>query len=279
MSSTTTLGKATPGKKSPILPISEFEETCMWMSYRYAIGRHTIAASMHANDIATHFFYRLSNDRKEFTAFDIAREIDNDLRWQFNLFIEYPNLNVNYYPYEILMKFIKKYNIKDLDEFNKFDRIDYDCSTEEFKVRYVSSYIDAYHSSPDGSEQKEIYDKKRNYNTMDLDDLLHWQMLAACFDVKRLKVVKTLYEGKEEEHICFKSYSKQYGRATEISQYNGEPYEINDIHNIWWEERWVPIDRYLCGSEGVYIASEYITDIRDITDEECRQFEGFNKGK
>ena len=94
----TTLGKAMPGKKSPILPISEFEETCMWMSYRYAIGRHTIAASMHANDIATHFFYRLSNDRKEFTAFDIAREIDNDLRWQFNLFIEYPNINVNYYP-------------------------------------------------------------------------------------------------------------------------------------------------------------------------------------
>ena len=275
----TSLGKATPGKKSPILPISEFEETCMWMSYRYAIGRHTIAASMHANDIATHFFYRLSNDRKEFTAFDIAREIDNDLRWQFNLYIEYPNLNVNYYPYEILMKFIKKYNIKDLDEFNKFDRIDYDCSTEEFKVKYVSSYIDAYHSSPDGSEQKEIYDKKRNYNTMDLDDLLHWQMLAACFDVKRLKVIKTLYEGTEAEHICFKSYSKQYGRDTEISQYNGEPYEINDIHNIWWEERWIPIDRYLAGSEGVYIASEYITDIRDITDEECRQFEGFNKGK
>ena len=114
---------------------------------------------------------------------------------------------------------------------------------------------------------------------MDLDDLLHWQMLSACFDVKRLKVVKTLYKGKEEEHICFKSYSKQYGRATEISQYNGEPYEINDIHNVWWEERWIPIDRYLAGSEGVYIASEYITDIRDITDEECRQFEGFNKGK
>jgi hypothetical protein len=272
----TRLGKATTSKKEKITKISDFEETCMWMSYRYAIGRHTIASTMHANDIATHFFYRLSNDRKEFTAFDIAREIDNDLRWQFNLFIEYPNLNVNYYPYEILMKFIKKYNIKDLDEFNKFDRIDYDCSTEEFKVKYVSSYIDAYHSSPDGSEQKEIYDKKRNYNTMDLDDLLHWQMLAACFDVKHLKVVKTLYEGKEEEHICFKSYSKQYGRATEISQYNGEPYEINDIHNVWWEERWIPIDRYLAGSEGVYIASEYITDIRDITESEIKKFEAYD---
>lgn len=263
-------------KKEQIKKISEFEETCMWMSYRYAIGRHTIASSMHANDIACHFFYRLPNDRKEFTSFDIAREIDNQLRWQFNLFIQYPNINENFYPYEILMKFIKKYNIKDLDEFNKFKRIDYNCSNEEFKVRYVDDYIDAYHSSPDGSEQKEIYDKKRNYNTMDLEDLLHWQMLSACFDIKKLKVVKTLYEGKEEEHICFKSYFLQYGRTTKISQYNSEPYEINDLHNIWWDEHWVPIDKYLSGQENSYIADEYIIEVRDITDDEIKKFEGYN---
>lgn len=269
------LGKATTRKKSCILPISEFEETCMWMSYRYAIGRHTIASSMHANDIATHFFYRLSNDRKEFTAFDIAREIDNILRWEFNLFIEYPNNNINYRPYEILMDFIKKYNIKDLNEFNKFDRIDYNCSTQEFKIKYVPSYIDAYHSSPIGDKQEEIYDKKKNYNTIDIEDLRHWQMLSACFDVKRLKVVKTLYEGKEEEHICFKSYFLQYSKTTEISQYNGEPYEINDLHNIWWDEHWVSLDIYLGGSENGYIADEYITDVRDITENEIKKFERY----
>ena len=269
------LGKATTRKKSTILPISEFEETCMWMSYRYAIGRHTIAASMHANDIATHFFYRLSNERKEFTAFDIAREIDNILRWEFNLFIEYPNNNINYRPYEILMDFIKKYNIKDLNEFNKFDRIDYNCSTQEFKIKYVPSYIDAYYSSPIGDEQKEVYNRKKNYNTIDIEDLRHWQMLSACFDVKRLKVVKTLYEGKEEEHICFKSYLLQYGKITEISQYNGEPYEINDSHNIWWDEHWVSLDIYLGGSENGYIADEYITDVRDITENEIKKFEGY----
>ena len=269
------LGKATTRKKSCILPISEFEETCMWMSYRYAIGRHTIAASMHANDIATHFFYRLSNERKEFTAFDIAREIDNILRWEFNLFIEYPNNNINYRPYEILMDFIKKYNIKDLNEFNKFDRIDYNCSTQEFKIKYVPSYIDAYYSSPIGDEQKEVYNRKKNYNTIDIEDLRHWQMLSACFDVKRLKVVKTLYEGKEEEYICFKSYFLQYGKITEISQYNGEPYEINDSHNIWWDEHWVSLDIYLDGSENGYIADEYITDVRDITENEIKKFEGY----
>ena len=31
--------------------MSDYEEDCMWMSYRYCIGRHAIASAMHANDI------------------------------------------------------------------------------------------------------------------------------------------------------------------------------------------------------------------------------------
>ena len=267
------------GTKEIILPISEFEETCMWMSYRYAIGRHTIASTMHANDIATHFFYRLSNDRKEFTAFDIAREIDNDLRWKYNLYIDYPNENINFRPFETLMEFIKNEKIKDLDEFNKFKSIRYNVSSGVWGVSYSDSYVDAYHSSPIGVEQKEVYDKKKSYSTMDLEDLLHWQKLSAAFDIKRLKVIKTLYEGKEEEHICFKSYFLQYGHKTEISQCNGEPYEINDLQNIWWDERWIPLDRYLSGNEDTYLADEYITDIRDITEEECKDFERYKEYK
>lgn len=257
------------GSKEIIFPISKFEETCMWMSYRYAIGRHTIASSMHANDIGTHFFYRLSNDKKEFTAFDIAREIDNILRINFNLYIDHPNDNINYHPFELLMEFIKNENIKDLNEFNKFKFIKYIVDKDIWNVSYSDSYVDAYHSSPIGEEQEEKYDKEKIYSIMDLEDLLHWQMLSACFDVKRLKVVKTLYEGKEEEHICFKSYFLQYGHKT-------EPYEINDLHNIWWDEHWIPIDKYLSGNENSYMADEYITDIRDITEKECKQFEGYN---
>ena len=34
--------------------MSDFKETCIWMSYRYAIGRKTIASLMHAEDIAKH---------------------------------------------------------------------------------------------------------------------------------------------------------------------------------------------------------------------------------
>ena len=31
--------------------MSDFKETCIWMSYRYAIGRKSIASVMHAEDI------------------------------------------------------------------------------------------------------------------------------------------------------------------------------------------------------------------------------------
>lgn len=254
--------------------ITEFEETCMWMSYRYAIGRHTIASTMHANDIASNLFYRIPNDRKEFTAFDIAREIDNDLRFEFNLFIDYPNENKNFKPYEILMEFIKKENIKDLNEFNKFKSIRYNCSTKEFKVKYDDSYVDAYHSSPIGDKQEEQYDIHKNYSTMNLEDLLHWQKLSACFDIHNLKVIHTLYEGKEQDHICFKSYFLQYGQSTEMGL-NGKPYQVNDLKNIWWNEHWIDLDSYLSGQENRYIADEYITDVRDITDEECKQFETY----
>ena len=34
--------------------MSDFKETCIWMSYRYAIGRKAIASVMHAEDIAKH---------------------------------------------------------------------------------------------------------------------------------------------------------------------------------------------------------------------------------
>ena len=265
------------GTKEIIFPISDFEETCMWMSYRYAIGRHSIASCMHANDIANNLFYRISNDRKEFTSFDIAREIDNQLRFTFNLYIDYPNTNINYYPFEILMNFMKQYNIRNLDEFNKFSRISYNCVTKEFDVRYDKSYIDEYHSNPDGDLQKEEYDIKKHYSLMDLEDLLHWQKLAACFDVKKLKVIKTLYEGKEEEHICFKTYFLQYGEKEEISQYTGQPYKINDIENTWWDEHWMPLDKYVGGNENGYIADEYIINVRDITEEEIKQFEGYEK--
>ena len=60
-------------------PLSDYEEDCMWMSYRYCVGRHTIAASMHAPAIWKHCKGRMSDERALFTAFDINREIESSM--------------------------------------------------------------------------------------------------------------------------------------------------------------------------------------------------------
>ena len=62
--------------------MSDFKETCIWMSYRYAIGRKTIAAVTHAEDIARHIDW-IPENRREFTAEDILRTINGQTNWMF----------------------------------------------------------------------------------------------------------------------------------------------------------------------------------------------------
>lgn len=258
-------------KKSNLL--SDFEETCLWMSWRYAIGRNSIASVMHAHDIAINTFWRQTIDRKTFDAFDIAREIENQLIYPFNFHVEHPNLNENYHPLEKFFEFLKQENIHCLDELNKYKSIRYTLDGS-FKVT-MYPYVDAYHSNPEGDKQKEYYDNPNphHFSTMDIDDLIPWQMLAAAFDVNSLLVAHTEYDGKEEDIICFKSYEKNYARKM-TKDLQGNDYEINDTDNYTYDEKYVPLYKYLTfGGENYRIASEYIKSIRLINDEELKQFE------
>lgn len=72
----------------------EFEDF-IWMSYRYCIGRKTIAASNHANTIFNlllKYPNLLSDERKEFMAKDIRKSILDIIRW--NKFIKITNLYI-----------------------------------------------------------------------------------------------------------------------------------------------------------------------------------------
>ena len=79
-------------KKAKIeIPQKDFIEDCIWMSYRYCIGRHTIAATMHAPQIAKFLDANpdiFSQDRKEFMAKDIRQEISDILRFRDDVYIE-----------------------------------------------------------------------------------------------------------------------------------------------------------------------------------------------
>lgn len=260
-------------KKKTSNRLSDFEETCMWMSWRYAIGRNSIASVMHAHDIAMNTFWRQTIDRKEFNAFDIAREIANQLIYPFNFHIDYPNVNENFHPLERFFEFLKNENIHNLDDLNNYKSVRYTMDGEWKIVKYP--YVDAYHSNPEGDKQEGYYDNPNPHHIshMDIDDLIPWQMLASAFDVKRLLVAETEFEGKKEDIICFKSYEKNYGEAEAIDL-QGNPYKINDVNNITYVEKYIPLDKYLkFGGWNFRIASEYIKNIRPITEEEIKQFE------
>jgi hypothetical protein len=70
--------------KNSVVISNKSIEDFIWMSYRYCIGRKTIAASTHAGTIADIIFKNpdlLSRDRKEMMAVDIRQNILDVIRW------------------------------------------------------------------------------------------------------------------------------------------------------------------------------------------------------
>lgn len=186
-----------------------YEEDLIWMSYRYCIGRHTIAAGMHAGEIAKHEYDKLSHERRQFMAFDIRREIANSLSWSHFNFRMDPNiLEENYKPLELLLEFFEKENIH-----NRKDIVD---------ISSVYATTESYNNP-----QNIIYEvsekKKKNGDTsyvsmMDIIDLLVWADLASCFDVDHYKkcLVKTT-EGKEETLEYFDSWIEDRREGCEFA--------------------------------------------------------------
>jgi len=107
--------------------LDSYEEDSMWMSYRYCIGRHTIASHMRANDIARRCYGRLSNERSIFTAYDINKEIENCMlygycgpRWVFPC----TSLNAIYTSaIDIYCQFVEDFEIKTIDDLLKYKEV------------------------------------------------------------------------------------------------------------------------------------------------------------
>lgn len=106
--------------------LDSYEEDSMWMSYRYCIGRHTIASHMRANDIASHCYGRMSEKRSIFTAYDINREIERCLQfgcgptWLFPI----TSLNAIYTSaIDIFCQFVEDFEIKTLDDLLNYKQV------------------------------------------------------------------------------------------------------------------------------------------------------------
>lgn len=229
-------------KKADNESISTFEETLMWTSYRYCIGRHTYVVTM-ANDIAKHYYDKLSHDRRQFTAIDIRRSIADCIKYTpVEIAIDYSIPEDERLSLEYFFEFLQKYNVKTIDELLKYDRVKvyrehYGDTDYKFKVSIC-----------------ETHDNKPYFSTMDIDDLIPWMNLASFFDVDHYKTIKVKLPSYAEpkEVKVFESWER------DLVPIDGQPgyYHVKDFG---WHKVYIDVESYkvnpgYCG----YISEEFI---------------------
>lgn len=155
----------------------------IWMSYRYCIGRHTIAAAYHAETIRRVIMSNpnsLSPEKKAFMATDIRREINTHVCWRNNVYVDGPR-------------------DKDL-----YSMILYKGSeTPNEKMSYkINEYDNTIITKPCEDEKYVPYDEY-------FEDYIRWIRLANILDIKTHKNIKVSFNGEESEHICYPYPMKQ----------------------------------------------------------------------
>lgn len=199
--------------------LSDYEEDCMWMSYRYCIGRHTIASTMHAGAIWKNCKGRMSDERSLFTAFDINREIERCLQFH-KPYFHFPLTSFNRIytsAIDIVCEFMEDYNVKSIDDFIKYRDIHiiltdnergykFEVVTwEEWLKPQILSYCKRYYAGQPFTEDDawnnflkwkegkitnvKFYEditkdmpNKDHYFMYDFEDLFAWNDLVHCFD-------------------------------------------------------------------------------------------------
>ena len=219
---------------------SLFEEMLMWTSYRYCIGRHTYVTSL-AGEIAQNYYNRLTDERMEFTAADIRREIMDHLQWlPFEFRIQrYYEVDA-YNPLDVLMTFLQKYNVNTYEEFITYSKLEYDVNHDVFTFEKKIPTIDSH------------------FNTYDIDELIPWETLASCFDKNNHKLITVEYDGKTETYECFKTWKRKCVPVEDKPGYVRQA-------DFGWEPIWVDVKNYLeRGNYHSYMNEDFITKIEDM---------------
>lgn len=151
----------------------------IWMSYRYCIGRHTIAAASHADTIKNVIQQNkdaFSVDRLKFYARDIRDCINSILHWRDDVSIE--GFANNWDAYSALLYEVSKHD-----------------NPNELKFT-IDTYNKTIYTDLLGKENKSSKD-------YDYHDFIRWTKLANWLDADCHRIVVTNFKGKIEEHRCF----------------------------------------------------------------------------
>ena len=220
------------------------EEMLMWTSYRYCIGRKTYVVDL-AYYIAQKYYKLLSDERMRFTAEDIRKSIADCLSFK--------PCSLRY---DGTVSYCDRRPLEDLIQFMTDNKID---SEEKFlEIDNIEIYHDTY---KEGAEHKYRVQNKtvntRNYvSQSDIDDLIPWAKLAACFDKSNYKKVHVNFNNEDKEIICFESW---------VSDTQPIP-EQPGCYKIWpwhWKKIYISVDDFVAGRNHGYIASEYITSVEN----------------
>lgn len=167
-----------------------YEEDSMWMSYRYCIGRHTIASHMRAGDIASNCYGRMSEERSIFTAYDINREIEQSMQFGIGPDWHFPITSLNKIytsAIDIFCQFIEDYNIQSKEDYLKYYAIDViltdnergykiETTTWEEKLQsLIPLFKEIYGDDNCNVESiKELINKAKKKSTDDVDSRIRW---------------------------------------------------------------------------------------------------------
>lgn len=180
-------------KTENVKMLTQYEEDCVWMSYRYCIGRHTIASHCHAEDIARNAYGRMTPERTQFISEDINNEIYSQLHY--GNFVDmgwYGNIpKTHFKPLDVLYSILNKESINSLEKFRQIKSIAIDWNREKNDFDYSIYYFN------ENDKNKDL-----GRSLWDITDLEVWQQLANLFDLNSHKLAKVKVDG-DEKIVCY----------------------------------------------------------------------------
>lgn len=185
-------------------PLSDYEEDSMWMSYRYCIGRHTIAAHQRASDIAKECYGRMSDERSIFTAYDINKEIENQFTFgiggpEFH-FPSTPQNRIYTSALDIYFQFLEDFNIKSKEDLLRNPKVvEVILTDNERGYKFETKTYEECASMCAGATADSLRSKSVDYFFMSgVQDLMIWNDLVHLFD-KEHHHKSILVDGSEVE--------------------------------------------------------------------------------
>lgn len=167
-------------------------EDFVWMSVRYCIGRHTIAAAHHANTIGSILLKNpdcMSTERKRFISRDIMKCINDVINWRGDINMDG---NPDNFDYGWFLVTVTKFPIEQGKVINVYikDKLVEHTNQPQPANTYVKPIDSEY------------------------TDLIGWLKLAYALDDSYHHKVTTEYKGEVQEDICI-----EYPIRTEDGKY------------------------------------------------------------